>query len=402
MSGWRPLVVAVSAAVFLGSCFLVPREEEVLAPPLAEPPQIRYRTHTVATGTIENAIQAFGVFTYASQSDLSFEKRGGRLQTLHVRIGDEVVEGQIIAELYTNTIETEIAQAELSRRRAALALRKAEDEYDTEYSLALANADVRLAQIRLEAAQEALSLEESLAGLTGESGESLNGLRRAVTEAEISLEKSQLHVQRLERADTPLALALAQIDLESASLRLEQLNDELELARLRAPMDGTITWVSPNAVAGEYLEAFQRFVRIADPRDIVFEYRGRDSGSFRVGMECTVTAEDVDYPGTVVLTESSVPFDLREEFDDTVQIRIPGLPDTIGAGRTGRATLVLARREDVLFLPKRAVQRYSTRTYVNVLAGGVGVERDVEVGLETATEMEIVSGLEEGEEVILR
>ena len=56
----------------------------------------------------------------------------------------------------------------------------------------------------------------------------------------------------------------------------------------------------------------------------------------------------------------------------------------------------------MLILPKRAVQRFPNRTYVNVLASGVPNERDVEVGLETATEVEIVSGLEEAEEVILR
>ncbi|MFW5684405.1 MAG: efflux transporter periplasmic adaptor subunit, partial [Spirochaetota bacterium] len=66
------------------------------------------------------------------------------------------------------------------------------------------------------------------------------------------------------------------------------------------------------------------------------------------------------------------------------------------------AYLVLAEREDVLVLPKRAVQRYATRRYVHVLVNGVRVERDVEIGLETATEVEIVRGLEEGEEVVLR
>ena len=395
-----PFGAIATAVMFFCSCFLLPREEEELAPPLAEPPQITFRTFTVARGTIENSIRVFGTFTYANQSDLSFEKRGGRLETLHVRIGEEVVQDQIIAELYTDNIETDIAQAVLAKRRAELALREA--KYDAEYALALADADLRLAQLRLEAAQEAVSYEERLVEITGEPSQSLISLRRNVTEAEISLEKNHLHVERLRRTDTPLRLELARIDLESANLWLDQLYDELELARLRAPVDGRITWVSQTAQEGEYLQADQRFVRIADPRDIVFTYEGRDSAQLNVGMEGIATVEDADYQCAVVLTPSSVPFDQRKEFEDTVQIQVLDLPDGISAGKTGQATFILARREDVLVLPKRAVQRYSTRTYVDVVASGVRMERDVEVGLETETQVEIVSGLTEGEEVILR
>lgn len=273
---------------------------------------------------------------------------------------------------------------------------------DTEYSLEFAKADLRFAELRLEAAAEVLDREEDLAEVTGRGSASLSGFRRQVTEAEISVQKAQLTLHRLENADSPLRLELARIDVKSAEMRLDQLNAELEDTRLYAPMTGKVTWVSRLAQEGEYLQAFQRFVRIADPTDLVFEHTGSHADNFKVGMECVVSLGDEEYPGIVILTESSVPFDQREEYKDTVQIVVPGLPEDVHAGTTGRAELVLARRENVLVLPKRAVQRYSTRRYVNILVNGVRVERDVEVGLETATEVEIIDGLEEGEEVILR
>ena len=42
----------------------------------------------------------------------------------------------------------------------------------------------------------------------------------------------------------------------------------------------------------------------------------------------------------------------------------------------------------------------SGRRYVNVLEDGVRVEKDVEIGLQTDTEAEIINGLEEGDLVI--
>ena len=93
---------------------------------------------------------------------------------------------------------------------------------------------------------------------------------------------------------------------------------------------------------------------------------------------------------------------LGYDADAKVQIRVEGLSPEVTPGRTGVASLVLSRREDVLVVPRRAVQRYSSRRYVNVLVNGVRVERDVEVGLESQTESEIVAGLAEGDEVVLR
>ena len=91
-----------------------------------------------------------------------------------------------------------------------------------------------------------------------------------------------------------------------------------------------------------------------------------------------------------------------EQFRDTVRIVVEEPIPDMRIGMSATAQLVLAERNDVLVLPSRAVQRYATRRYVHVLADGVRVERDVEVGLETPTEVEIVRGLEEGEEVVLR
>lgn len=110
---WRTIaasiLVLMVVPLFFGSCFLVPREEEVLAPPLIEPPEITYQTYAISLGTIEDTIRAFGSIVYVGQSDLSFRQRGGRLKTLHVRVGDAVKDGQIIAELHTDSIEAGIA-----------------------------------------------------------------------------------------------------------------------------------------------------------------------------------------------------------------------------------------------------------------------------------------------------
>ena len=59
--------------------------------------------------------------------------------------------------------------------------------------------------------------------------------------------------------------------------------------------------------------------------------------------------------------------------------------------RTGSRAIVLA---------KNLIHRYAGRTYVNILKDGLKEEKYVIIGIETSNEVEIVSGLDEGEQVI--
>jgi hypothetical protein len=307
-----------------------------------------------------------------------------------------------MADLYTDTLESELAQAELALRRAQIAVRRVEEQQADRYTLELTRADAELSRLRLAELEADLERELELAEVATGAAERVRTLRRQIEEQQIAVRKSEITVERIERQGTPIDLELVRIDLEAARLRIATLTAQLEATRLYAPISGVVTWVSREAQEGENIQAFQRFIRIANPRDLMFEYQGRDAREFRVGMECIITLDNEDYVGSVVLTEQSVPFDQREEYRETVQIAVSGLPEDARIGQTATARLVLASREDVLVLPARAVQRYATRRYVHVLVNGVRVERDVEIGLETPTEVEVVQGLEEGEEVVLR
>ncbi len=394
--------LALAAPLALSSCFLLPREEEILAPPLAEPPQITYRTHAVARGDLRNTIRAFGSFVSASASDVFFERRGGRLRELHVKIGDEVSAGQLLAELYTDDLDADIVQSRLNLERAELALRRATEQADDRFTLEFARADRDLAVLRLEELEADLARELELAEVTGGAGETVRRLRQRVAEQGIAVRKAVLTVQRIEESENPIAVQMARVDVEAARVHLQRLIDQRDTMRLYAPIDGVVTWINRQVREGEHVPTFLDVLRIADPTDLVFEYQGRDAGRFEIGMDCVVSVRDAEYPGTVVLTPRSVPFEQIEQFRDTVRIVVEEPIPDMRIGMSATAQLVLAERNDVLVLPSRAVQRYATRRYVHVLADGVRVERDVEVGLETPTEVEIVRGLEEGEEVVLR
>jgi hypothetical protein len=76
-------------------------------------------------------------------------------------------------------------------------------------------------------------------------------------------------------------------------------------------------------------------------------------------------------------------------------------PEDVQIGHSAEMTIELQNRADVILLPRSAVRSYMGRSYVQIADGSQRREVDVEVGLTTATEAEIVSGLEEGQMVVV-
>jgi HlyD family secretion protein len=79
------------------------------------------------------------------------------------------------------------------------------------------------------------------------------------------------------------------------------------------------------------------------------------------------------------------------------------IPEGIKSGMTADLEIKTASREDVLIIPEDAVQEKEGKTIVEVSREGNIEEREIETGLLGSDDMvEVVSGLEEGEKVILR
>jgi len=99
------LLIIMFVIIFTSSCSFIPREEEVLAPPLKEPPKITYDYIELKRGTIEEKVQCTGYFVSVNQKDLSFKNQSGRLKGIYVKLGDKVKKGDLLAELFNENLE---------------------------------------------------------------------------------------------------------------------------------------------------------------------------------------------------------------------------------------------------------------------------------------------------------
>jgi multidrug efflux pump subunit AcrA (membrane-fusion protein) len=317
------------AALAVAGCYLFPKEEKVLAPPLISQPEVAYSTVKAEKGTIESSTAVSADFVSVSQAAYFFRIGGSRLARLAVKLGDEVKPGQLLAELDTGSLATRIAQQKLL---------------------------VRKAQVTSE---------------------------RAVA----------LGRDRFERE-------LADIDVQLAQLQLQDLQSQLDEAKLVAVAPGTVVYVA-GMTQGDIVDAYRTVVQVADPKNLQLVYRGEKSGDFRVGNAVTVRLSDGrSYPGSVTMAPGSTPADVTEDLRGAIVVGLRILPPGARIGDTATVTRLLARRENVVVLPRDVVHTYLGRDFVQVLENGQMRERTVQLGVQTSTEVEIVSGLSAGEEVL--
>jgi multidrug efflux pump subunit AcrA (membrane-fusion protein) len=194
---------------------------------------------------------------------------------------------------------------------------------------------------------------------------------------------------------------IAALDVKEAELSLANDKAELAKAQLFSPMDGVVDFVA-NVAEGDPIDAYRTVVRVADPRVIELSYEGERSSDFTFGMPVEVTYKDRTYAGQVVRTGSMAPSDATDEDRRTDIIRVKGLPGSVQTGDSASIRVIIQRRDSVLVVPRNLVQTFQGANYVDVLRNGIRRQQPVEQGIVTTTEAEIVKGLAEGDQVIVR
>lgn len=350
--GLRAMMVATALSMLLASgCTMMPQEEEALAPPLKVPEKVSYETLEVKKGAIERKLRVTGRFMSVAQANVQFTEQGGRLEAIRVKIGQKVKKGDVLATLDTKALGDDMRLQEIALERAQLGY----DKLKALYEASAASADPNVAPA----------------------------------------EKKNQQLQ------AKYDLDLARLDVESCQIRLDSLRRALAESQLLAPIDGDVTYIT-NLKTGDYVETYATVVTVADPLKLQLRYAEDRVGDFSTGMQVQVTVDRKDYKGEVVMTPVDLPVDAKEELKDTVLIKVDGLPEGVRIGQDAQILAILDHREDTIVLPKYALNKNFGRTYVNVLKNNIREERDIEVGIQSETEFEVLKGLELGEAVIVR
>lgn len=195
-----------------------------------------------------------------------------------------------------------------------------------------------------------------------------------------------------------LRLQIAQCDTTIANLE-----KNLAECQLVAPANGVVTYLT-NAAVGDYVEAKKAICVIADTSSVLYTYKTTENTpalqSLAVGADCTVTVNSVEYETTLVTVQYDYDLDMAS-FYYLIEARLKDPTVTVDIGKKGELKVFFETRYDVVAVPSSAVTHFANSASVSVLVDGVKTEKTVTVGAEGDGYVEIVSGISEGDEIII-
>jgi HlyD family secretion protein len=222
--------------------------------------------------------------------------------------------------------------------------------------------------------------------------------------AQTRLADAQARWQDLQDGPDSLELDLANAKVQDAQATLAQAQRDLENVDIRAPFDGVVLDVK--ASAGDNLQEGASLLVLEDPQalEVKSTVTEEDLPNVQAGQPAEVFFDampDIQATGTL---SRIVP--QRVEGDRplfTIYLTLDQVPDKLVAGMTADASIVTAQAKNVLCLPRSVVRASSgNTTTVKVWAGDREENREIQVGLRGDTNIEILSGLAEGEQVVAR
>ena len=219
---------------------------------------------------------------------------------------------------------------------------------------------------------------------------------------EIEVEKCQLTLSQLKanEADS-YSIKRAGLDLEQQKIRLEDLQNQMNATRIYAPVGGQVTYVISTDI-GEPVSAYQTVVKISDISKMNVKTSAGEATQLPLGGRVTIEYHKAEMPGEIIANPTSMAGDPDQELRKSAIISLDGaLPDDAALGQSVMIYYVKQQRDNVLIVSRSYINTLSGRYFVNVLENGVRVEKDIEIGLMTATEAEIISGISEEDQIII-
>jgi len=375
--------VAVALVAVIAITLLVNSLGDAKTKKADETPQRVAPVVVVARGSLENIITLTGEFRPFQQVDVH-AKVAGYVRRIFVDVGDKVSTGQVLAILEVPELNAQVMGAQADIRRSQDAIRRAQSEIERAESTHQA---YHAAYTRLKQASE------ERPGLVAEQ------------ELDDSLAKDQETDAQIR--STRAALAESQSQLGMAQATLDRLSALQAYSHITSPFAGVVTkrYVDTGALisAGTSSETqSQPVVQLAE------------WSLFRLVIPVPESAVPMIHLGSIVQVHV---LDLNRDFqghvsrfadalnDETrtmhTEIDVENPQDTLTAGMYAEVKLALQGKKDALTLPVQAVVQESNEHYVLALDDQNRVQkRNVELGEQTSTTVEIVHGLSEKDRVI--
>jgi RND family efflux transporter MFP subunit len=314
-----------------------------------------------------------------------YAKESGYVKKLSVDYGTRVKAGEVMAVLEIPELEAQLQEDQAGIKNANNQVSRAQHEL-----------------ARYQAESKALHLQYSRLNDVFQSQPGIV----AQQEVDDAQAKDLASASQVDAGQAALDAAQSQLSVASAKLVHDQ--SLFDYSRITAPFPGVVTQRYANlgtlvqAGTGSSTQAMP-IVKLSE--DDLFRLVIPVPESYvryiRIGDPVNVHVSSLNrtFPGKVARFSVDVQADTRTMH---TEVDVPNPERVLLPGLYADADLVLDQKKDVTSIPLQALNRGNEKTTVFVVTpDGRIEERAVQIGLQTSSDVEIISGLNEGEQVVV-
>lgn len=347
-------------------------------------------TAEVERTNLEDTVLASG--TIKSERDVNVGAQvSGQIKRLHVALGDQVKQGQLLAEIDSTTQNNTLRNAEAQ--------------------VALLQAQLQAKEALYRQAEITFKRQQGLFKLDAASKAELDG-------AEATLATTRADINAL------------QAQIRQANISVDTARVNLGYTRILAPIDGVVTGVI--AEEGRTVNAVQSaptiiklsrldsvlikaqiseadVVRVQPGLPVYFTILGEPQKRYEAKLRTIEPSPESEQVDTSTKTTTSTSSSTTSAVYYNGLFEVPNPDGKLRVAMTAQVFIVLAKADDVLAIPASALGKRNRKddTFaVRVLEGEPGgvqrvVDRQVKVGLNNRVQAQVLSGLKEGERVVV-
>lgn len=394
------IVIAVVVAALLIVVFALSRPQE----------EVAFETVPAGKGDLAASVGATGSVR-ARQSAVMSWQTSGIVGGINAAIGDRVERGFVLASLEKSSLSQNIilAEADLVNAQRALedllqsdtalyeaekAVDKAEQNYKKAYNWRLElNGKIDIKDVYYD--QFGVLKVKEYRGYASE--ETIADADRDLALAEAKLEDARREYERLLQGPDSAEVAAAEARVAAAQATLD-------LAKLTAPFDGTITQASP--VIGDQVTAGAPGFRIDDLSSLLVDVQVSevDINNVSVGQGATLSFDAIlgkTYSGEVVGVGQAGDT-VQGVVSFTVTVELTDADEQVKPGMTAAVNVVVEEVKDAVLVPNRAVRLVDGERVIYLLKDGQPLPVTITLGASSDTMSVLVSGdVKEGDLIIL-
>lgn len=232
----------------------------------------------------------------------------------------------------------------------------------------------------------------------------INTALASVSNAEGDLESAKNSLGLITSSPDEEDVNLYEAQVEKAQTKIDYLSEQIDDSYITAPLDGQISEVVKRQ--GEMVSAGSKVLGFLPESSFQIEVDIYEEDIVKMDVGNPVEISFIAFPEEVFQGEVFFISPVEKIVDGVVyyevKIEFKEIPEGIKPGMTADLKIETESKENVLYIPESAIQRKEGKRIAKVFKEGEIEEKEIEIGLEGSDgSVEIISGISEGEKVIL-